>query len=191
MTIRIRAAGERDAPGILALRTAAADELGRKFGAGHWSAPPSEARILWGMSIGRVLVAEEHGCLLGSLLLSTRSPWSSEPAGFTQGRRAIHLTAMAVTPARQRSGVGRQMLVAAASTARAWPAHAIRLDAYDAPAGAGEFYERCGYREVGRGPYRGVPLIYYEQLLSPATSVAAGHTRAAPHPRSPEGLSAD
>ena len=41
----------------------------------------------------------------------------------------------------------------------------IRLDAYDAPAGAGPFYSRCGFREMGRVIYRKVPLVYFEQLL--------------------------
>jgi len=53
----------------------------------------------------------------------------------------------------------------AARLARAWPADAIRLDAYDAEAGAGGFYARCGMMEVGRASYRGKPLIYYELLL--------------------------
>ena len=51
------------------------------------------------------------------------------------------------------------------SVARAWPADAIRLDAYDADAGTGEFYRKCGFRECGRRVYRGTPLIYYELVL--------------------------
>ena len=53
----------------------------------------------------------------------------------------------------------------ACDVARALPAHAIRLDAYDSPAGAGDFYTKCGFRERGRVVYRGDPLIYYELLL--------------------------
>lgn len=49
--------------------------------------------------------------------------------------------------------------------AQEWPADAIRLDAYDAEAGAGDFYRKCGFREVGRVSYRGVPLIYFERML--------------------------
>jgi GNAT superfamily N-acetyltransferase len=49
--------------------------------------------------------------------------------------------------------------------ARAWPADALRLDAYDAEAGAGTFYRKCGFREVGRVTYRSDPLIYYELLV--------------------------
>jgi hypothetical protein len=42
------------------------------------------------------------------------------------------------------------------------------LDAYDAAAGAGRFYARCGYQERGRVVYKGDPLIYFELLLGDA-----------------------
>ena len=41
---------------------------------------------------------------------------------------------------------------------RAWPADAIRLDAYDAAAGAGGFYAKFGCTEVGRVSYRDTPF---------------------------------
>jgi GNAT superfamily N-acetyltransferase len=72
---------------------------------------------------------------------------------------------MAVDPAYQRRGVGRALLREALAVARGWPADAVRLDAYDAAAGAGPFYAACGFREVGRAAYRGVRLIYFEKLL--------------------------
>jgi hypothetical protein len=53
----------------------------------------------------------------------------------------------------------------AIAVARSWPADAIRLDAYDADAGAGSFYVRCGFLERGRVVYKGDPLVYYEFLL--------------------------
>jgi GNAT superfamily N-acetyltransferase len=68
---------------------------------------------------------------------------------------------MAVQPALQRRGIGRRLLDYSAEVARDWPAEAIRLDAYDADAGAGGFYAHCGYREAGRVTYRGTPLVYY------------------------------
>jgi hypothetical protein len=49
--------------------------------------------------------------------------------------------------------------------ARSWPADAVRLDAFDAEAGAGGFYARCGWSEVGQTSYRDTRLIYYEFLL--------------------------
>ena len=50
------------------------------------------------------------------------------------------------------------------SFAIAWPADAVRLDAYDSPAGAGPFHAKCGFSERGRVVYRNVPLTYHEWL---------------------------
>jgi hypothetical protein len=41
----------------------------------------------------------------------------------------------------------------------------VRFDAYDALAGAGAFYQKCGYELVHNGSFNGVPLEYYEKLL--------------------------
>ena len=65
----------------------------------------------------------------------------------------------------ERSGIGRLLLEEAKTIARRRPADAIRLDAYDAPAGAGGFYVKCGFREAGRSTCQGIPLIYFELLL--------------------------
>ena len=72
---------------------------------------------------------------------------------------------MAVAPALQRQGIGRLCLAEAITLCQQWPADAIRLDAYDFPAGAGPFYGKCDFREVGRASYRGCPLAYFEMLL--------------------------
>ena len=56
-------------------------------------------------------------------------------------------------------------LDAAKKIAIRWPSDAIRLDAYDGGPGAGNFYRKCGFREVGRATYRDVPLIYFELKL--------------------------
>jgi GNAT superfamily N-acetyltransferase len=62
----------------------------------------------------------------------------------------------------QKQGVGRALLEEATKIAREWPADAIRLDAWDAKAGAGPFYAKCGYREVAHATYKTAPLIYFE-----------------------------
>jgi GNAT superfamily N-acetyltransferase len=72
---------------------------------------------------------------------------------------------MAVHPEMQRKGVGRQLLEKARSMAKDWPSDALRLDAYDTESGAGGFYAKCGFREVGRATYRKAPLVYFELLL--------------------------
>jgi GNAT superfamily N-acetyltransferase len=72
---------------------------------------------------------------------------------------------MVVHPEFQRKGVGRLLMKEAEAQARAWPADAIRLDAFDADAGAGPFYSKCGYREVARVTYKKDPLVYFELVL--------------------------
>jgi ribosomal protein S18 acetylase RimI-like enzyme len=72
---------------------------------------------------------------------------------------------MAVHPDWQCQGIGRLCIEEAKRLATQWPGDAIFLDAYDAAAGAGEFYRKCGFREVGRVTYRNAPLIYFEMLL--------------------------
>ena len=113
----------------------------------------------------RVLIARTNGKIVATLNLTTKKPWAIHPAYFTKVRRPLYLLAMAVAPDKQRMRIGRRLLDEARSIAQAWPCDAIRLDAYDAKAGAGGFYAKCGYREVGRVTYRKAPLIYFESLL--------------------------
>ena len=84
---------------------------------------------------------------------------------FSQCNRPLYLASMAVAPDLQRQGIGRLCVETAATLVKQWPGDAIRLDAYAAEAGAGEFYRKCGFREVGRASYRNVPLIYFEMLM--------------------------
>ena len=73
---------------------------------------------------------------------------------------------MAVSVPHQGQGLGRLAVEDAIAVALDWPADAIRLDAYDAVAGAGSFYAKCGFHERGRVVYKGDPLVYYESLLT-------------------------
>jgi GNAT superfamily N-acetyltransferase len=99
------------------------------------------------------------------LRLATRKPWAIDVSYFTPVERPLYLTGMAVSVPHQRQGLGRLALEDAVAVARAWPAEAIRLDAFDAEAGAGGFYARCGFAERGRTVYKGDPLVYFERLL--------------------------
>ncbi|HTK31836.1 MAG TPA: GNAT family N-acetyltransferase [Candidatus Saccharimonadaceae bacterium] len=161
----IEDAAGADAAAIADVRNAAAEWLTRAFGRGHWSLECTAAGVARGLTGSRVLVAREDGRVIGTLRLAAKKPWAIDARAFTSVERALYLLDMAVAPERQRSGVGRRLLEAADGAARAWPAASIRLDAYDAPAGAGPFYARCGYREIGRAVYRGVPLLYFERRL--------------------------
>lgn len=158
-------AGESDAAELVALRLAASARLTETYGHGHWSAGLTERGVLLGIRTSRVIVARRGKRLVGTLRLATKKPWAIDRSYFSPARRPLYLVDMAVAPAAQRQGLGRSLLAEASSVARAWPADAIWLDAYDAEAGAGPFYAKCGYREVGRVTYRGVPLLYFELVL--------------------------
>ena len=146
------------------MRIAAANRLTRDFGDGHWSAHTNEASVIRDIRASRVIVARAAGVVVGTVTLQTRRPWAIDVTYFTPSAKVVYLTNMAVVPERQRSGIGRALLDEALAQARAVPFDAIRLDAYDAPAGAGEFYRRCGYRHVGGKSYRDVPLMYFELM---------------------------
>jgi GNAT superfamily N-acetyltransferase len=99
------------------------------------------------------------------LRLATKKPWAIDVSYFTPVKRPLYLTGMAVAVVRQGQGLGRLALEDARAVATAWPAEAIRLDAYDAAAGGGPFYARFGFVERGRVVYKGNPLRYYELRL--------------------------
>jgi len=97
--------------------------------------------------------------------LATKKPWAIDVSFFTPVKRPLYLTGLAVSVAHQGQGLGKLAIEDALAVARAWPADSIRLDAYDADAGAGSFYTKCGFRDCGRVVYKGDPLAYYEFLL--------------------------
>ena len=100
------------------------------------------------------------------LRLATKKPWAIDVSYFTPVKRPLYLTGLAVSVAHQGQGLGKLAIEDALAVARAWPADSIRLDAYDADAGAGSFYAKCGFHKRGQVVYKGDPLVYYEFLLS-------------------------
>ncbi len=158
-------ATDADAESIASLRTAVAERLTQIHGPGPWSWKVTAKGVRYSLRASRVLVARDGDDIVGTLNLATKKPWAIDVAYFTAVPKSLYLTAMAVAADRQRTGIGRSLIEQAQAMARTWPADAIRLDAYDANAGAGEFYAKCGFRKVGRVTYRGTPLIYFEALL--------------------------
>ena len=165
MKLSLGTASDADALLIAALRTAAAERLTRDYGRGHWSSCATEAGVLRAIKTSRVLVARDRGHVVGTLTLAKKKPWAIDVSYFRGVRKALYLLDMAVDPEVQRKGIGRRLVREAMTIAREWPSDAIRLDAYDADAGAGPFYAKCGFHEVGRVTYRKTPLVYFELLL--------------------------
>lgn len=165
MRLILQPANAHDAAPLAALHTAVAKHLTVAHGQGPWSSETSERGLLYAMRTSQVFVARLEGEIVGTLRLATKTPWAIDTSHFSASLRPLYLLAMAVIPARQRQGIGRMCLEEAKRIAKNWPADAIRLDAYDAKAGAGGFYTRCGWKETGRASYRGAALIYFEILL--------------------------
>jgi GNAT superfamily N-acetyltransferase len=169
MKLAFATAIEADAAALAALHTAVAAHLTRQFGPGRWSSAQTERGVRRDLSrpkFSRILIARRGTRIVATLHLATKKPWAIDIAYFSPATRPLYLTSMAVQPDAQRKGVGRLLLKEAEAVARTWPADAIRLDAFDAEAGAGPFYAKCGFREVGRVTYRGNPLTYFERVLA-------------------------
>jgi GNAT superfamily N-acetyltransferase len=154
-----------DAAAIAGLRNAVASDLTARFGTGHWSSTWTARSVRADMKRQSIYVVRRRGRIVGTLALTTKKPWAIDRRYFQRVKRPLYLLAMAVEPARQRTGIGRACLRAAVRICREWPAQTLCLDAYDAEAGAGDFYRKCGFSEVGRAEYRNTPLIYFEMLV--------------------------
>lgn len=165
MRIRLHPATVSDVSGLLDLRAKVNHRLADQFGEGFWIAKLTENSILLAMRRSSVYVARHRDRILATLALSTRKPWAIDANYFSKSKTPLYLTAMAVDPRHQRKGLGRACIEEARRLAAERPSDAIRLDAYDVAAGAGEFYRKCGFSRMGRASYRGVSLVYYEMLL--------------------------
>lgn len=167
MRIQLIRAAEADTAGIFELRMAVAHDLTSRFGMGHWSRVGTERSVASDISRAQLFIVRQRSKVIATLTLAAKKPWAIDVSYFTPCNKAAYLLGMAVSPKLQGCGVGRQCIEQAKILSAAWPADAIRLDAYDAEAGAGEFYRKCSFREMGRVVYRKVPLIYFEMLLMP------------------------
>lgn len=165
LRLRFRDATPNDIATIAALQNAAAGALTARFGAGHWSSLSTERSAELSLRHARVRLGLSGKRVVTVLRLATKKPWAIDVRYFTPVKRPLYLTGIAVSVEHQGQGAGRLALEDACATAAIWPADAIRVDAYDAEAGAGPFYAKFGFREQGRVIYKGDPLIYYELLL--------------------------
>jgi GNAT superfamily N-acetyltransferase len=163
--LRFRDAVSTDVPRMAGLHNAAAGASTARYGEGPWSSFTTERAVELSLRHARVRIGVLEKSIVTVLRLAKKKPWAIDVDYFTSVRQPLYLTGMVVSVAHQGHGFGRIALDDARAIATQWPAHAIRLDAYDANAGAGGFYAKCGYDERGRVSYRGTPLVYYELLV--------------------------
>ena len=137
--LSFRDARADDAPSIAALHNATAGALTARFGEGPWSALGNERGAVQAQRNARVRIGRVGKRVYTVLRLATKKPWAIDTSYFTPVKKALYLTGMAVSVAHQGKGLGRLAMEDAVKVAAAWPADAIRLDAWDAEAGAGGF----------------------------------------------------
>jgi GNAT superfamily N-acetyltransferase len=167
MTLLFTLATPDDVQAVVSLRAAVAQDLTARHGRGHWSSVGTERSVLRDIRTSYVVLAWDDHVAVGTARLAAKRPWAINPAYFTPSKKVLYLTDMAVAPRCQGLGIGRRCLEQAKIVAAEHEATAIRLDAYEGPAGAGEFYAKCGFSERGRVSYRATRLIYYEAILTP------------------------
>ena len=165
MALSFRLATEADLPALLELRLAVGADQERRFGDERWTTTISERSVARAFKSSRIVVASKRGRIVATTRMETKKPWAIDLAYFTAVCKAVYLHDVDVLPELQRSGIGRQLMEHVKTIARTWPVDAIRLDAYDGRSGAGPFYRKCGFRELGSTVYRGVPLVYFELIL--------------------------
>ena len=159
--------GERsDARSVRRVRQLAADDLTTRFGRGHWTGVSSLPTLRKHARAKQLHVVELDGEIVATFTLSPRKisfyrkDWFANPDGT-----ALYLTNMAVRPDVQRRGVGRWIMSRIEDLAQESGCGAVRFDAYDANAGAGEFYRKCGYTCVHGSSVGETALEYYEKTL--------------------------
>jgi GNAT superfamily N-acetyltransferase len=165
LSLRFEIATPAAAEPLAALHTAVALDLTLRYGTGHWSLRTSEKGALWTIRSAQVWIALQEERLVGTFTFAAKKPWAIDTSYFSPCAKPAYLVGMAVLPELQRGGIGRACIAEARHGARLLGADAIRLDSYNTPAGAGGFYARTGFREVGRVVYRLTPLIYFEMRL--------------------------
>jgi GNAT superfamily N-acetyltransferase len=170
MTPSITVATSSDAQALVNLRTNVARDMARRFGEGGWAEVPDDADVIQQVSASCVLVARNENEIVGTVRLARAKPWAIDASTFTPVTTALYVLGLAVSPHARGQGVGRRLMEAAKDTARAGEAGALWLDAYEHAAGAGPFYLKCGFRQVGRTSFREMPLAFYEWLTRSSSS---------------------
>ena len=162
----ISAATPGDARALVALRCAVAEEMTRVFGEGHWSARPGRAEVVRQLRASHVLVARLGPRIVGTVRLVRPLLAAIDSSAFTPVEKPLYVLGLAVAPECRGRGIGRQLMDAAKDRALSSGAQALWLDAYDHEAGAGSFYVKCGFRNVGGATHRDLRLCYFEWLVT-------------------------
>lgn len=127
-----------DAEELATLRNAVAADQFQRFSVKSFNT--TSRGILCDLRWGQILVARNKHQIVSSLLLVKKKPWSINVSYFTPVEHPLYVRAMNTMPTFQHRGSGTRLLKHALTFARRSGCDAVRLDAFDAPHGAGDFY---------------------------------------------------
>lgn len=164
--LQLRLARVDDTKPVRNILAAAASELTGRFGDGHWSGVRSVETLRKYVAQETLYVLQANDIAFGTMRLTERKPGFYRGEWFADSKApAYYLFDMAIDPPHQHRGIGCQAMKLAEGLARSRGLTAVRLDAYGGAAGAGRFYEKCGFRQVHAGEFNGVALEYFEKLV--------------------------
>jgi ribosomal protein S18 acetylase RimI-like enzyme len=135
-TLRIRVAGPRDTDAIVRIVNEA--YLVEAFFVAGDRVSPAEVQEL--IARGEVLVAEQHGTVVGCIETSVHGDHG-------------YFGMLAVATSAQKRGIGRRLIDAAEQRAREAGCRVMDIKVVNLRHELFPFYERLGYRRVGTGPY--------------------------------------
>ncbi|MDE1152157.1 MAG: GNAT family N-acetyltransferase [Micavibrio sp.] len=165
-SIVLRPARIADILAIHQVRKAAADALTSQFGNGPWSSVSiisTAERALSGRTLFKIV---DGSTIIGTLTLTPLRIGFYKPDWFADAAaKALYLHSMSIHPQRQHDDIGRQALEQVEAFAGQQGFTAIRLDSYDSDAGAGGFYESCGFVQVAREDAMKTKLKIYERII--------------------------
>lgn len=164
--VSIRLAEPDDLARIHGISANAASDLVEKHGHGHWGVISTRKTLKRATQEASLYVIAQDGLTVGTFRLTNnkivfyRKAWFARPDDL-----AAYLLNMAIDPAYQRQGIGQVAMREIDQRVRDMNLLALRFDAYAGPAGAGIFYQKCGYMLVHKGCVGDVALEYYEKTF--------------------------
>ena len=158
--VRVAAVGAEAAAEVHRLTQAA-------FGGYSWLTPPSGAINETEDDVRRDLA--QHGGALARL--------DGQAVGALRmvvEPRHLHVRRVAVLPAHQGAGIGRELMAWAEDRARGLARSEVRLGVRAQLPGNREFYERLGYRVVREHHYPGTRDVLWYELAKVVTAAVRG-----------------
>ena len=157
---------DKEIQAIHDIRAECAADLLIRHGPGHWATTSSLAYVRSEASAKSLYAVKMGSQVIATFALARKPPlfFDLEDFAFPEDP-AAYLSALAVLPDFQGQGIGTWCMQQMDAITLSWDGLALRFDAYDSPAGAGPFYERCGYQPCGKFSFNKVPLVLYEKAF--------------------------